>query len=360
MQVDSYVKSAACSKIIISWLAVYGFIGAYLGFAGFGITDVLLFLAAYMAICFSYLFFTKKNLERKRMSYVMHPLFFAAPVAGFVITVFENDGRNLTYQCIYLIFVIAGYMVNCYLSAFAVNLAGESRNRASVLMKYSRYRNLIFAIWLTGFVLAALLAMLIPVSGIRIFRMLSFGTSRGGGEEAVYENIEEELPDETMTAQGGEADSFLLIVLGVLVAVFVITVIVLGRKLLARGDRAVRHTPELPEGMEEEVTIIRRSGTAGKGEEEITGNSTARVRKYFAKTVKRFYPDKVDKAKTPSQLLLCEGENRDEKQEDGEHAERSGELRDIYEKARYSDKPATKEEAKKAKELSAELIKKKF
>lgn len=359
MRVGNYVKAAACSKVIVSWLAAYAFIGAYLNFTGIDMKSILLLFAVYMLVCFSYLFFKRKKLEIQRVSYVMHPLFFAAPVMGILLSVFENDGSNLIFQCVYLVFVIAGSMVNYYLSAFSVNLAGESRNRASVLMKYSGYRNRSFAIWLAAFVLAALLVMLIPAGGIRLSGALFSGSSRNSSTERTYEEVPEEVQEEETAAPEGNAEGYLLIVLTFFTAALVITVIILGRKMLAGGNGNTKHISEPNADIEEEVTVIRRSRAAGKGEGEITGNSAARVRKYFAGTVRKYYPDQVDNAKTPSQLLACEAENPLPEQESGEKREKARALRDIYEKARYSDETVTKEDAGKAKELSAELIKKK-
>ena len=107
MKVSKYIKLAAGSKILLSWLLVFSLISAYMSFSEFLPVEIGGFFVVYILLCFGYLWLVRKKLDTPRMSYVIHPLFFAAEVIAFFITLVEDDGKMFSFQSVYLLFIIS-------------------------------------------------------------------------------------------------------------------------------------------------------------------------------------------------------------------------------------------------------------
>ncbi|MBQ8280861.1 MAG: hypothetical protein IJZ25_00465 [Lachnospiraceae bacterium] len=343
MKTGDYIKLAAGSKIITAWLSVFGFISAYLGFAGFELMNILLIMVVYLLGCSLYIYVIRKKLDKPCMSYVMHPLLMGPMLVGLFITVIEDDSRHLTFFSIYLIFVIAAYLVNYYLSAYAVKLTGISASKASVMVKQAKKQNMMFSMWLAAFVLCALLVLLVPEIKAKIQLNLDLNANTASDYEGEPEPPAVEEKTGEMDSEE-ESNTFLIIVLAVFILLVVVSIIILGRKIFYRDDKGEKHVLSYSDDIEEEIKELTKTKAVIKREEEINGSATMRVRKYFARTVKSYYPDKVDNSMTPSQLLREEN--------DMEKA-----LSSIYEAARYSGEESSKEDVKAARALSGVLIK---
>lgn len=344
MKVSKYIKLAAGSKILLSWLLVFSLISAYMSFSEFLPVEIGGFFVVYILLCFGYLWLVRKKLDTPRMSYVIHPLFFAAEVIAFFITLVEDDGRMFSFQSVYLLFIISFYMLNCYLSSLALSLTNGSGSRATVIMKYSGYRTRLFWGWLTAFVLAALICLFIPIKGKNIFTPIEINRNTSSEEEKVTPEEEEFIDGTEEKAESYEDNKALSFVLTALVIIIFAAILFLSRKIIFKDKKAKGFEYELPDEIEEEITEVKKKRNE-KNTETVSGSAAARVRKYFLKTVKSYYPERVNEAKTPEQLLIY-----------GEEEEK--EMRSLYEKARYSDRESDKSEAARAKEVSSILIKK--
>lgn len=350
MKIANYIRLANISNKLLSWLCIFGFIGSYIRFMGYGFGILAISFLIYMAFFGIYLYIRWKKFNKPQMSYVIHPLYFGAVIIGFFITAVESTGADMDTFLVYVVFLIALYMVNCYISAFTIKISSATASKASTMIKYSVKQNIMFVIWLAAFILAGILVIFIPTSGIGAMIIaairLLFGkksiSGQGEGEiDSTY--VEEEASDNDMGGEPYEENTLLALVLAILIISLVVLIIYLARKIFAKADKPMKFAPEVNYDIIEEVSDIKENKKVKQEKETPSGGSEAKIRRYFAKTVNSYH-EKINASKTPSELL--------EKGLEGE-----SELTEIYESVRYSEEKPGSEEVKRAKELSSELIK---
>lgn len=349
MKTADYIKLANISNRVLSWLCIFGFIGAYIRFMGFNFAILAICFLVYLLACCLSIYLRRETLKKPQMSYVIHPLYFGAVILGFFITTIESRGTDLNAFLIYVVFLIACYMVNCYISAFTVKISSATASKAATMIKYSVKQNIMFAIWLASFVLAGVLVIFIPASGLgavllsvlkRLFSNLDSGDNNGSIDDTY---VEDETEKNLFGAEAYEDNVLLAIILMILIITLVILIIYLARKVFYRNDKVEKYSPEVNYDIIEEVSDIKKNSKQRKEKEVVSDSAEAKIRHSFSKTVNSYH-ESINSAKTPSELLKkgFEGEN---------------ELTELYEKVRYSDLSADDSEVKRAKELSTGLIK---
>ncbi len=348
MKTADYIKLANISNRILSWLCIFGFIGAYIRFMGFKFAILAVCFLVYMLACCLSIYINREMLKKPQMSYVIHPLYFGAVILGFFITAIESTGADLNAFLIYVVFLIACYMVNCYISAFTVKISSATASKAATMIKYSVKQNIMFAIWLASFVLAGVLVIFIPASGLgaallsvlrRLFSNLDSGDSNGRVDDTY---LEEETEKNVFGADIYEDNVLLAIILMVLIITLVILIIYLARKVFYRNDKTEKYSPEVNYDFIEEVSDIKKNNKRRKEKENVSDSAEAKIRHSFSKTVYSYH-ESINAAKTPSELL-------------GKGFEGENELTELYEKVRYSDLAVENSEVKRAKELSTGII----
>ena len=350
MKIDDYIRLSNVSNKVVSQMCIFGFIGAYIRFMGFSYGILAICTLIYFLLLGVILYYKREGLNKPQMSYVVHPLYFGAVILGFFITVIESSGTDLNVFLIYVVFLIALYMVNCYISAFTVKISSTTTSKAATVIKYSVKQNIMFLIWLACFVLAGVLVIFIPTSGIgaiiisairMLFGKINLSDAGEGQIEEAYVN--EEPLNSDVTGEHYEDNTMLAILLSLLIISLVLIIIYLARKIFSKDDKPVSHLLEINSDIVEEVSDISENIKIKKEKISFLGSPEAKIRRYFANTVNSYY-EKVNTSKTPTELL-----------ENGLMGE--SELTEIYESVRYSEKTPESDEVKKAKELSASLIK---
>ncbi|MGN0165236.1 MAG: hypothetical protein ACI39R_03565 [Lachnospiraceae bacterium] len=344
METGKYIRLARCSKILLSWFTIYSAIIAYLNFSDVSIENKIVITAIYFLCCGIYILIRWKQFTKQLMSYIMHPMFYFAVALGFFITLIENNGSNSDIQGVLLILVLTGALINYYLSSFAINVSNASPGKADVMIKHSGRQHAIFAIWLLFFLLAAFLILFVPASGIGK-SLFTFSTKQATQTTEDFSplEIDEEEIGQGMADERNTGGMF-AVVLGICIVLFVVLIVIIARKIFYANAKKPKYEPEGTDEIKEEVFSLKNEKDKKKPKEKMPSGATAKIRRYFYKTVKFYYPGKVDSAKTPKQLL-CTGRNEEK------------ELNELYETVRYSTKEGTGENASRAGELYKNITK---
>lgn len=349
MRTPNYIKLADCSRIILSWLCIFGTIGAYLHFAGYSQVEIVSVFSVYMIICIIYLLLSEKKSQKPRMSYLMHPMFLSGIVLGLFITIVEDEGRNIVPMSFYIVFIAAGYMVNYYLSSYVISLTETTTSGAGIILKNSKKQHKLFFIWLICFIIVALAVVFVPSGNLWRYiaawiRSLFGNNNTSQNKENIPQSVLDEEPVNSYVQDTSCSGSLLHVIVALLLINLVLILLILIRKILKKDFFEVQEEENRADDVIEEISEIKYPHKSGKKDDLTTGNAGVKVRRFFSKTVKKYHNNNIDSSKTPTQLLGCE--KAEEK-----------ELRDIYHKARYSCGEVTADDVGRAKELSGSLIK---
>lgn len=359
MKKNKLLKFTAAMRIVLSWLCFFSLIALYLGVNGMPFSDIFVMGFCFMLLCLLYMVFRKAKLDDPKRKNVVSLGCFMFNVISICAAAFMKNESVYLSEILYFLILLMGYLTNDYLASYLDTVEGLSNRDAKNYRLAFGKQNKIFFTWLGALFGVTFVLAIFPYSSIGqwFFNWLkkigkAVKPAPNTGKVTVTPTptpVPESVNYVPVNAPGAVSRYHNLAMLIMTVIAIGIIIFLIRQKLVVKEDEPVEEV--LPEvklpAVIESVTDIEKIRKKKCEMLFFSGNPSKRIRRYFIASVKNVNPS-ITKNQTPKELI---------KENMSESTDRA-DLRNLYEKARYSGTMPTPTEADEAKKHYGAIQKK--